>query len=99
MGQVNQALTGYGAVSVWATNLRASWLRRHDCRPSLWAIICYLGMMAMAWMLINRYGRRWLMVRGAFWLAGEQYLINHGGFRGRACFPRIVRLCKLCPNC
>jgi hypothetical protein len=33
----------------------------------------YLGMMTLAWMLIDRYGRRWLIVRGAFWLASEQY--------------------------
>jgi len=28
-----------------------------------------------------------------------RYLINHGSFRGRACFLSITRLCKLCPNC
>jgi MFS family permease len=75
MGQANQALTGYGAVSVYGPQIFG--LLGFDITTAeyitLGNYLFYLGIMTLAWMLIDRYGRRWLMVRGAFWLAGEQY--------------------------
>ena len=71
MGQVNQALTGYGAVSVYGPQifellgfsvLTAEYI-------TLGNYLFYLAMMTFAWLLIDRKGRRWLLVRGAFWLA------------------------------
>ena len=71
MGQVNQALTGYGAVSVYGPQIfellgfgvsDAEYL-------TLGNYLFYFGMMTFAWLLIDVKGRRWLMVVGAFWLA------------------------------
>ena len=70
MGQVNQALTGYGAISVYGPQIfellgfgvtTAEYI-------TLGNYLFYLGMMTYAWILIDKYGRRWLMVTGAFWL-------------------------------
>jgi hypothetical protein len=69
-GQVNQALTGYGAIFVYGPQIfellgfeviTAEFI-------TLGNYLFYLAMMTFAWMLIDRYGRRWLIVRGAFWL-------------------------------
>ena len=71
MGQVNQALTGYGAVSVYGPQIfellgftvtTAEFL-------TLGNYVFYFLMMTVAWMLIDRVGRRKLMVDGALWLA------------------------------
>lgn len=71
MGQVNQALTGYGAVSVYGPQIfellgfgvtTAEYI-------TLGNYLFYLAMMTFAWLLIDWKGRRWLLVRGAFWLA------------------------------
>ena len=71
MGQVNQALTGYGAVSVYGPQIfellgfnvmTAEYLTLGD-------YLFYLAMMTLAWVLIDRKGRRWLMLQGSFWLA------------------------------
>lgn len=71
MGQVNQALTGYGAVSVYGPQIfellgfgvtEAEYL-------TLGNYLFYFGMMTFAWLLIDVKGRRWLLVTGAFWLA------------------------------
>jgi hypothetical protein len=71
MGQVNQALTGYGAVSVYGPQIfellgfgvsTSEWL-------TLGNYVFYLAMMTFAWLLIDRKGRRWLLTRGALWLA------------------------------
>jgi sugar porter (SP) family MFS transporter len=71
MGQVNQALTGYGAVSVYGPQIFQ--LLGFAVSDSEWLTmgnyIFYFGMMTFAWILIDRVGRRWLLVRGAFWLA------------------------------
>jgi sugar porter (SP) family MFS transporter len=71
MGQVNQALTGYGAVSVYGPQMFG--LLGFSVSTSEWLTmgnyLFYLGMMTFAWLLIDRLGRRWLLVRGAFWLA------------------------------
>lgn len=67
MGQINQALTGYGAVSVYGpqifellgfeTNV-AEYLTQGN-------YISYLALMTFAWMLIDAVGRRKLMVGGS----------------------------------
>lgn len=68
MGQVNQALTGYGAVSVYGPQIfqllgfgvsKAEYL-------TLGNYISYFGFMTFAWLLIDRVGRRIMMVSGAF---------------------------------
>lgn len=67
MGQVNQALTGYGAVSVYGPQIfellgfgvtEAEYLTQGN-------YISYFLLMTLAWMLIDRVGRRILMISGA----------------------------------
>jgi hypothetical protein len=71
MGQVNQALTGYGAVSVYGPQIFE--LLGFDVNTAelitVGNYLFYLVMMTLAWMLIDRMGRRWLLVRGAGWLS------------------------------
>ena len=71
MGQVNQALTGYGAVSVYGPQIfellglgvsEAEYLTQGN-------YISYFFLMTFSWLLIDRVGRRILMVGGAFGLA------------------------------
>lgn len=71
MGQVNQALTGYGAVSVYGPQIfellgfgvwKAEYLTQGN-------YISYFFLMTLAWILIDRVGRRILMVYGAAALA------------------------------
>ena len=68
MGQVNQALTGYGAVSVYGPQIfellgfgvrMAEYLTQAN-------YVSYFIMMTLAWILIDRVGRRILMIGGAF---------------------------------
>ena len=72
MGQVNQALTGYGAVSVYGPQIfqllglgvsESEYLTQGN-------YISYFFLMTFAWLLIDRVGRRILMVAGAFGIAG-----------------------------
>ncbi|KAL9124894.1 MAG: hypothetical protein Q9217_005831 [Psora testacea] len=72
MGQVNQALTGYGAVSVYGPQIfellglgisESEYLTQAN-------YISYFFLMTFAWLLIDRVGRRILMVGGAFGIAG-----------------------------
>lgn len=71
MGQVNQALTGYGAVSVYGPQIfELLGFATTDAEfLTMGNYIFYFAMMTFAWLLIDRYGRRWLLVRGAFWLS------------------------------
>ena len=68
MGQVNQALTGYGAVSVYGPQIfellglgvqKSEYLTQAN-------YVSYFFLMTLAWLLIDRLGRRVLMVWGAF---------------------------------
>lgn len=68
MGQVNQALTGYGAVSVYGPQIfellgfgviMSEYLTMGN-------YVSYFLLMTLAWILIDRVGRRFLMVGGAF---------------------------------
>ncbi|KAL8796435.1 MAG: hypothetical protein Q9182_007381 [Xanthomendoza sp. 2 TL-2023] len=71
MGQVNQALTGYGAVSVYGPQIFQ--LLGFDTATSEYLTqgnyISYFFLMTFAWLLIDRVGRRFLMVTGAFGIA------------------------------
>lgn len=71
MGQVNQALTGYGAVSVYGPQIfELLGFGTTDAEYlTLGNYVFYFGMMTFAWILIDRKGRRFLLVRGAFWLS------------------------------
>ena len=68
MGQVNQALTGYGAVSVYGPQIFE--LLGFQVRTSeyltLGNYVSYFFLMTFAWMYIDVVGRRILMVGGAF---------------------------------
>ena len=87
MGQVNQALTGYGAVSVYGPQIfellglgvsEAEYLTQGN-------YVSYFFLMTFSWLLIDRVGRRILMVGGAFGLAG--------------CFAILTLLGGLAQNC
>jgi MFS family permease len=71
MGQVNQALTGYGAVSVYGPQIFG--LLGYSVRKAeyltLGNYISYFIMMTFAWLTIDKLGRRKLMVWGAAGLA------------------------------
>ncbi|KAK6369182.1 hypothetical protein LTR64_007345 [Lithohypha guttulata] len=70
-GMINQALTGYGAVSVYGPQI-FELLGFETTKAELITMgnyLFYLGMMTFAWILIDRKGRRFLLVRGATWLA------------------------------
>ncbi|MCJ1473574.1 hypothetical protein MMC13_002225 [Lambiella insularis] len=71
MGQVNQALTGYGAVSVYGPQIFG--LLGFGVRISeyltLGNYVSYFFLMTFAWLYIDVVGRRILMVGGAFGIA------------------------------
>ncbi len=71
MGQVNQALTGYGAVSVYGPQIFellglgvsvSEYLTQGN-------YVSYFFLMTFAWLLIDRVGRRVMMIGGAFGMA------------------------------
>ena len=71
MGQVNQALTGYGAVSVYGPQIFellglgvtiSEYLTQGN-------YVSYFFLMTLAWLLIDRVGRRAMMIWGAFGMA------------------------------
>ncbi|KAL8942488.1 MAG: hypothetical protein Q9216_001632 [Gyalolechia sp. 2 TL-2023] len=71
MGQVNQALTGYGAISVYGPQIFQ--LLGFDVSTAEYLTqgnyISYFFLMTFAWVYIERVGRRFLMVSGAFGMA------------------------------
>lgn len=71
MGQVNQALTGYGAVSVYGPQIFG--LLGFDVSTAEYLTqgnyISYFFLMTFAWLYIEHVGRRFLMVTGAFGIA------------------------------
>lgn len=78
MGQVNQALTGYGAVSVYGPQifeLLGFSVRKAEFL-TLGNYISYFLMMTLAWMSIDVLGRRKLMVWGAAGLATSFALLT-----------------------
>ena len=68
MGQVNQALTGYGAVSVYGPQIfeLLGFGVRESEYLTLGNYVSYFFMMTFAWMYIDVVGRRILMLGGAF---------------------------------
>jgi len=71
MGQVNQALTGYGAVSVYGPQifqLLGLGVQLSEYL-TMGNYVSYFFLMTFAWLLIDRVGRRPLMVWGAFGIA------------------------------
>ncbi|KAH9905385.1 general substrate transporter [Xylariomycetidae sp. FL2044] len=71
MGQINQALTGYGAVSVYGPQIfeLLGFGVRDAEFVTLGNYISYFLMMTLAWMTIDTIGRRKLMVWGSVGLA------------------------------
>lgn len=71
MGQINQALTGYGAVSVYGPQIFE--LLGLGVREAEWTTlgnyVVYFFMMTVAWKTIDVFGRRKLMVWGSAGLA------------------------------
>ncbi|KAI9663222.1 MAG: hypothetical protein M1821_008270 [Bathelium mastoideum] len=69
-GQINQALTGYGAVSVYGPQIAE--LLGFGVRESEYLTmgnyISYFILMTFAWLLIDALGRRKLLVGGSLWL-------------------------------
>lgn len=70
MGQINQALTGFGAVSVYGPQIFE--LLGFATRPSEYLTLAnyssYFLLMTPAWILIDALGRRVLLVRGSITL-------------------------------
>ena len=71
MGQINQALTGYGAVSVYGPQIFE--LLGFKVKPAefitLGNYISYFFFMTLSWILIDRLGRRKLLINGAIILS------------------------------
>ncbi|OQO07041.1 hypothetical protein B0A48_07607 [Cryoendolithus antarcticus] len=67
MGQVNQALTGYGAISVYGPQIFE--LLGYDTRTSEYLTqgnyVSYFILMTFAWLLIDATGRRQIMLAGS----------------------------------
>lgn len=71
MGQINQALTGYGAVSVYGPQIfeLLGFQEKKAQYLTLGNYISYFLLMTLAWMSIDVLGRRRLMIWGAAGLA------------------------------
>lgn len=78
MGQVNQALTGYGAVSVYGPQIfeLLGFSVRKAEYLTLGNYISYFVTMTLAWMTIDLLGRRKLMVWGSAGLATSFALLT-----------------------
>jgi len=92
MGQVNQALTGYGAVSVYGPQIfellgfsttKAEFL-------TLGNYISYFLMMTFAWLTIDVYGRRKLMVWGSIGLAVSFLILTIFGGLAETSLPDLA---------
>lgn len=71
MGQVNQAFTGIGAISVYGSQLFILLGRSTTVAEYLTMgnYVFYLACMTLAWVLIDKYGRRALLSSGAVIMA------------------------------
>ena len=78
MGQVNQALTGYGAVSVYGPQIfELLGLGVNEAEyTTMGNYLFYFVTMTLAWLLIDRMGRRWLLVHGSWLLALGFFLLT-----------------------
>ena len=78
MGQVNQALTGYGAVSVYGPQifqLLGIGVNKSEYL-TLGNYVSYFFLMTFAWLLIDRVGRRIMMIVGAFGMSFCFFLLT-----------------------
>ncbi|OAG07093.1 general substrate transporter [Paraphaeosphaeria sporulosa] len=68
MGQINQALTGYGAVSVYGPQIfeLLGFAVRDAEYLTLGNYTSYFLLMTVAWLLIDALGRRKLLIQGSF---------------------------------
>ncbi|KAF2796881.1 general substrate transporter [Melanomma pulvis-pyrius CBS 109.77] len=77
MGQINQALTGYGAVSVYGPQIFE--LLGFPIRTSEYLTLgnytSYFFLMTIAWLLIDALGRRKLLVQGSIMLTASFILL------------------------
>ncbi|KAG9235061.1 general substrate transporter [Amylocarpus encephaloides] len=98
MGQVNQALTGYGAVSVYGPQIFGllNFPTRKAEILTLGNYISYFFFMTLAWLLIDVHGRRKLMVWGSVGLSGSFLLLTL--FGGLAQSPKIPDLAVEIPG-
>jgi sugar porter (SP) family MFS transporter len=73
MGQINQALTGYGAVSVYGPQIfeLLGFRVRMSEYLTMGNYVSYFFMMTFAWILIDKVGRRFVMIWGALGIAGS----------------------------
>jgi hypothetical protein len=78
MGQVNQALTGYGAISVYGPQIFE--LLGYSTRVSEYLTqgnyISYFFLMTFAWLLIDAVGRRSVMLYGSLVLTMSFFLLT-----------------------
>lgn len=99
MGQVNQALTGYGAVSVYGPQIfeLLGFGTRKAEYLTLGNYISYFLLMVLAWMSIDVFGRRKLMVWGSVGLAISFLLLTiFGGISAN--FPKVPDLVAEIPG-
>ncbi|CAO2651128.1 Nn.00g094250.m01.CDS01 [Neocucurbitaria sp. VM-36] len=87
MCQINQALTGYGAVSVYGPQIFG--LLGFDVRTSEYLTLgnytSYFFLMTLAWLLIDALGRRHLLVQGSIILSSSFLLLAlFGGLAANA---------------
>ena len=78
MGQVNQALTGYGAISVYGPQifeLLGLGVQESEYL-TMGNYVSYFFLMTFAWLLIDRVGRRILMVGGAFGITACFFILT-----------------------
>ncbi|CAG8949475.1 hypothetical protein HYFRA_00007705 [Hymenoscyphus fraxineus] len=98
MGQINQALTGYGAVSVYGPQIFE--LLGFNTRPAeyltLGNYISYFLTMTIAWLTIDVIGRRRLMIWGSAGLSASFLLLTI--FGGLATISRIPDLAVEIPG-
>jgi len=78
MGQINQALTGYGAVSVYGPQIfeLLGFGTRKAEYLTLGNYIFYFLMMTFAWLSIDVFGRRKLMIWGSIGLSSSFALLT-----------------------
>jgi len=87
MGQINQALTGYGAVSVYGPQIFE--LLGFDTRMSEYLTqgnyVSYFILMTFAWLLVDAVGRRKVLLGGSFILTVCFFLLTlFGGLASNA---------------
>ncbi|KAF1831113.1 general substrate transporter [Decorospora gaudefroyi] len=87
MCQVNQALTGYGAVSVYGPQIfeLLGFSVRNSEYLTLGNYTSYFFLMTLAWLLIDALGRRHLLIQGSIILASSFALLAvFGGLAANA---------------